>query len=412
MAEKTPWKTEKWWVSHFNYLDEIRKDFTPPEKVIVHDITLRDGEQQPALVFRKEEKLSIARKLDEAGIHRIEAGMPTVSTEDKEAVKAIAHDGLSAKVFSFARCMKRDVDEALACDVDGVVMEVPASEHIIPNAYGWPIEKAIELSIESTKYAGEHGLYVTFFTIDQTRADLAWCLNLLNKVATEGHMDSLAVVDTFGVCGPQAITYLVKKIKETMKKPVEIHCHNDFGLGAANTIAAVLAGAEVIHTTVNAIGERSGNAAIEEVALALLTMYGIDLGIKYDKLLELSELVQQLSGVYMPPNKPVVGANAFRIESGIIAAWWARVRDLETPLEILPFRWDLIGQRMPQLLMGKKSGRDSVISKAKELELTIADELVDKVLIEVKTLAIAKKAPLTDEEFRAIVNRIKTAEGS
>ncbi|MEM3087718.1 MAG: pyruvate carboxyltransferase, partial [Candidatus Bathyarchaeia archaeon] len=390
------------------YLDEIRREFTPPEKVIVHDITLRDGEQQPALVFRKEEKLRIARKLDETGIHRIEAGMPTVSAEDKEAVKAIAHDGLSAKVFSFARCMKKDVDEALACDVDGVVMEVPASEHIIPNAYGWPIEKAIELSVESTTYAGEHGLYVTFFTIDQTRADLAWCLKLLERVATEGHMDSLAVVDTFGVCGPQAIAYLVKKIKESIKKPVEIHCHNDFGLGTANTISAVLAGAEVIHTTVNAIGERSGNAAIEEVALALLTMYGIDLGIKYDKLLELSELVQQLSGVAMPPNKPVVGANAFKIESGIIAAWWARVSDLGIPLEILPFRWDLIGQRKPQLLLGKKSGKDSVTFKARELGLSIPDELVDKILLEIKTAAIAKKAPLADEEFRTIVDRIKT----
>ncbi|MBS7643259.1 pyruvate carboxyltransferase [Candidatus Bathyarchaeota archaeon] len=408
MSERTPWKTEKWWVSHFNYLDEIRREFTPPEKVIVHDITLRDGEQQPALVFRKEEKLRIARKLDETGIHRIEAGMPTVSAEDKEAVKAIAHDGLSAKVFSFARCMKKDVDEALACDVDGVVMEVPASEHIIPNAYGWPIEKAIELSVESTTYAGEHGLYVTFFTIDQTRADLAWCLKLLERVATEGHMDSLAVVDTFGVCGPQAIAYLVKKIKESIKKPVEIHCHNDFGLGTANTISAVLAGAEVIHTTVNAIGERSGNAAIEEVALALLTMYGIDLGIKYDKLLELSELVQQLSGVAMPPNKPVVGANAFKIESGIIAAWWARVSDLGIPLEILPFRWDLIGQRKPQLLLGKKSGKDSVTFKARELGLSIPDELVDKILLEIKTAAIAKKAPLADEEFRTIVDRIKT----
>ncbi|MEM3464603.1 MAG: pyruvate carboxyltransferase, partial [Candidatus Bathyarchaeia archaeon] len=331
------WKTENWFVSHYNYVDEVRKNFKLPKQVFIHDITLRDGEQQANIIFRKEEKIKIASMLDEAGVPRIEAGMPAVSKQEMEAVKAIANQGLSAKIFSFARCMKNDVDLALKCDVDGVVMEIPSSDHILSYAYGWPEEKAINLAVEATKYAGEHGLHVAFFTIDSTRANFETCWRLINAVATEGHMDSLVVVDTFGVCSPDAIRYFVRKIKERVNKPLEIHCHNDFGLAVANTIAAVTEGVEIVHTTVNAIGERVGNASIDEVAMALKLLYGVETGIKYEKLRELSKLVEKLSKIKMPPNKPIVGDNAFVTESGIIAGWWTRLEKLNMPLEMFPF---------------------------------------------------------------------------
>jgi len=402
------WLTDKWWVSYLNFLDEVRSNFKIPEKVIIHDITLRDGEQQAGLVFNKEDKIKIARMLDEVGVHRIEAGMPAVSTEDKETVKAVAHEGLNAKVFCFARCMKRDVDLALECDVDGVEMEIPSSEHIIKYAYGWSLEKAIDLSIEATRYAADHGLYVAFFTIDATRADLDWWFKIINNVATKGHMDSLVLVDTFGVCTPEAIRYFTRRAKEQINKPIEAHFHNDFGLATANTLAAVCEGAEIVHTTVNGIGERMGNADLAEVALALEALYGIELGLKYDKLYELSKLVEKLSGVQMPPHKPVVGDGAFRVESGIIAGWWARLEELNKPLIMFPYTWDLVGQKGVEMLLGKKSGRDSIIRKLKEMGQDPSKVDVDKILEEVKEESIKRKSPIPDEVFKEIINKRKT----
>jgi len=401
-----PWKTDKWFVSHYNFLDEVRKGFDLPEKVMVHDITLRDGEQQANVIFRKDEKIKIARMLDEAGVARIEAGMPAISKQDTEAVKAIAHDGLNAKVFCFARCMKRDVDFALQCDVDGLIMEVPSSDHLIKYGYGWPEEKAISLSVEATQYAAEHGLHVGFFTIDSTRAEFETCWRLINAVATEGHMDSLVLVDTFGVCSPQAISYLVGKIRERVKKPLEIHCHNDFGLGVANTIAAVTAGVEIVHTTVNAIGERVGNGSLDEIALALELFYGVKTGIKFEKLYALSKMVEELSLVKMPPNKPIVGDNVFTTESGIIAGWWARLEELGMPLEMFPFLPEFIGHRPVKIVLGKKSGRDSVIYRLKKLGLQVPDEKIDEILEQIKVMSEDKKRILTEDEFISIVKQI------
>jgi len=403
------WLTDKWWVSYLNFLDEVRDGLKNPERVLIHDITLRDGEQQAGLVFNKEDKIKIARMLNEVGVHRIEAGMPAVSREDKEAVKAIAHEGLDAKVFCFARCMKRDVDLALECDVDGVEMEIPSSDHLIKYAYGWPLEKAIDLSVEATSYAAEHGLHVAFFTIDATRADLDWWFKIINKVATEGHMDSLVLVDTFGVCAPEAIRYFTRKVRERFDKPLEAHFHNDFGLATANTLAAVCEGAEIIHTTVNGIGERMGNADLAEVALALEVLYGVRLGLEYDKLYGLSKLVEELSGVKMPPHKPVVGDGAFKVESGIIASWWLRLKEINKPLVMYPYTWDLVGQKGVEIILGKKSGRDSVIYKLKNLGLDLSTEEADRILEHVKEESTKRKSSIPDEVFKEILNKCETA---
>jgi isopropylmalate/homocitrate/citramalate synthase len=406
--KKQEWKTDKWWVSYLNFIDEVRANLRIPEKVMINDITLRDGEQQAGLVFNKEDKIKIARMLDEVGVHRIEAGMPAVSREDKEAIKAIAHDGLNAKIFCFARCMKQDVDLALECDVDGIAMEIPASEHIIKYAYGWPLEKAISLSIEATRYAADHGLHVSFFTIDSTRADLEWWFQLIENVATNGHMDSMVLVDTFGVCTPEAIRYFTRKARERLNKPLEAHFHNDFGLATANTLAAVSEGAEVVHTTVNAIGERMGNADLAEVALSLEALYGIKLNLRYDKLRKLSKLVESLSGIKMPPHKPIVGDGAFRIESGIITSWWLRLKESNMPLIMYPYKWDLVGQKEVEVVLGKKSGRDWVMSRLRSLGVDVSEEDVDKILDQIKQESLKSKSTVSDETFKKIVNRTKS----
>jgi len=400
-----PWKSSKWFVSPWNYLEETREDFSFAKNIKIHDVTLRDGEQQAGVMFTKDEKIRIAEKLAEAGVHRIEAGMPAVSKDDEDAIKQIVKMNLGPEIFAFARCMVDDVKRAVDCGVKGVVMEIPSSEHIIEYAYRWPLAKAIDLSIKATQYAKEQGLYTVFFPIDSTRADMNWYLDLIEKIATEGHMDALVMVDTFGVLSPHATAQFVKRTKERIKKPLETHFHSDFGMGVANTLVALASGAEVAHTTVMGIGERAGNTCMEETVLALLTMYGVDVGLNYDRLYELSKLVLEGARQSIPTNRPVAGDLLFSVESGIIASW-VKNSGAEHILEVFPYHWELVGQKPAEIVMGKSSGIDSVTQWAEKLGIQFTEAQANEMVQEVKSAAIEKKRLLTDDEFREIAHRV------
>jgi isopropylmalate/homocitrate/citramalate synthase len=354
-----PWQNENWHVSHWNYLDEVTKGFKPPKSVKIHDITLRDGEQQAGIIFTKDDKIRIAEKLAEMGVHRIEAGMPAVSPRDEEAIREIIKRNLGPEIFCFARCMERDVRLAADVGAKGIVMEIPASQHLVEQGYQWTMEKAIDLSIKATSIAKEMGLYTVFFTIDATRSDMDWLLALVDRVAKEGHMDAFTLVDTFGVLSPHAASYFARKVIERVSKPVEVHFHYDFGMGVANTVNAVMEGAQVIHTTVLGIGERAGNTPMEETALALLTMYGIDVGIDFSKMNEVAKLVRELSGMPVPPSRPFIGDGAYNIESGIVTGWFKNVFEAH-PTTVFPVHPNFVGHDTPQILLGKKSGRAHV----------------------------------------------------
>ena len=410
-AEKEPWKTENWFVSPWNYSEEVIKDFTPPKKVKIHDVTLRDGEQQGGVIFTKDDKVRIAEKLAEVGVHRIEAGMPAVSPQDEAAIKEIVKRNLGPQIFCFTRCMVDDVKRAVDCGVHGIVTEVPASAHVVEQAYKWPLQKAIDLSIKATAFAKEQGLYTVFFTIDGSRSDMSWLLNLVDKVATEGHMDAFTLVDTLGVLSPHAASYFVRKVRERIKKPLEIHFHSDFSLGVANTLMAVMGGAEVIHSTITGIGERAGNTPMEETVMALLTMYGIDVGIDYSKLNELAKLVSKLSGIDILPNRPFIGDGAYTIESGITTSWYKNTFE-KNPTIVYPVRPQFVGHELPKVVMGKKSGADSVAIWADKLGVKLTEEETRKVLAQVKERSLFVKRLLTEAEFREIVQGIKSLSGS
>ena len=406
MAKK--WKTENWFVSPWNYLEEVTKGFKPPKKVKIHDVTLRDGEQQAGIIFNKNDKVRIAEKLAEVGVHRIETGMPAVSPPDEAAIKEIVKRKLGPEIFCFTRCMVDDVKRAVDCGVDGIVIEIPASAHLVEHAYQWPLEKAIDLSIKATAFAKEQGLYTVFFTIDGTRTDMDWLLKLVNRVAKEGHMDAFTLVDTFGVLSPQGASYITRKVKAGVKKPLEIHFHSDFGLGVANTIMAVLSGAEVLHTTVGGIGERCGNAPMEETVLALLTLYGIDVGIDYSKMNELSKLVMDLAGIEPPANRPFIGSRAYTIESGIVTSWYKNAFEKD-PTFIFPVHPKFVGHTMPEILMGKKSGVDNIAIWAKKMGFQLNDAQALAALNQVKLRSHDLKRVLTEEEFKEILNRMEAA---
>jgi isopropylmalate/homocitrate/citramalate synthase len=405
----TPWKTDKWYVSPWNYLDEVTGGFTFAPEIKIHDMTLRDGEQQAGLELRRDDKIRIAEALAEAGVHRIEAGMPAVSTQDEEAIREIVKRDLGPEIFAFCRCVVDDVKLAADCGVDGIVIEIPASDHIIQHAYGWPLEKAIDLSVKATSVAKELGLYTAFFTIDATRAEMSWLLDLLERVATEGHMDSLVLVDTMGGAHPGAIRYFVKKVKERFSQPLEAHFHNDFGLAVANTLAALSAGVDVAHVTVGGMSERAGAAALEEVVLALLTLYGVDVGIECDRLYDLAQLATSLAGHVLAPNKAIVGKDLFAIESGIPAAW---TRRCSGPLitEVFPLRWELIGQPGPRIVLGKGSGGPSIAIWLEERGIDATAEQIEALTLLVKEKSLEKRGLLTDAEFDALTAQVLGAD--
>jgi methanogen homocitrate synthase len=397
--DKGAWVTKDWWVSHLNYRDDIRKSFSLPSKVEIHDATLRDGEQTPGVVLRKDEKIKIAYMLDEIGIERIEAGMPVVSAEDKEAVKEIAHLGLNAKVMSFNRAVKTDIDTSLVCDVDGVIVEWPIAYPRLKYTFKWTEDEAIQKGIDAVSYAKDHGLFTVAFPYDTTRADLAFTERTI-KALNEVKVDAVTIVDTLGCALPEAFAYLIRQAREWTNVPIEAHVHNDLGLATANSLAAIAAGAQVVQGTVNGIGERGGNTAIEEIMVDLRVLYGMDVKYKFERLYEISKLVQDLTKFNVAKNKAIVGENEFTRESGIGIASL-----IEFPLGMLPLNPPFVGQKVG-IMIGKKSGRDSIKIKLRELGLTATDEQVEIILDKVKVESIRKKAVLDDQEFTAIVKEV------
>lgn len=402
----TPWKTKDWFVSPWNFADEVRSGLKFPEKIKIHDVTLRDGEQQTGVAYDYDDKIRIAEGLAEAGVHRIEAGMPVVSPQDAKAIAEIVKRDLGPQIFAFSRCMVEDVKRAVDTGVKGIVMEVPASEHIIKYGYKWPLEKAIDLSIESTAYAHSQGLEVVFFPIDFTRAEMSWVLGLIERVATEGHMDSLALVDTFGATSPHAMQYFVRQVKARFPNhPLEAHFHMDFGMGIANTIMALAEGVSVVQSTVLGVGERAGNVPWEETTLALLMMYGIDIGIDHSKMYKLGKMVSEISGHPLPGNRPITGEHAFNVESGIIATWLHNCGD-EHLTEVFPYRPSLIGRGEPKIVMGKGSGIDSVKIWLERLQIRATDEQAMEVLMAVKQWGLAHKRLMTEDEFGTLARQV------
>lgn len=399
-------KTANWFVSPWNFMSETLENVAFPPEIKIHDVTLRDGEQQAGIVFTKDEKVRIAGMLAEAGVHRIEAGMPAVSPSDEAAIKEIVKLKLGSQIFAFARCMKEDIQRAADCGVEGVIVEIPSSEHIIEYAYRWPLSKATDLSIEATKFAHELGLYVVFFPIDATRADLEQYLSLIENVAKNGHMDALCLVDTFGTLSPHAVPYFVQETKKRISCPLETHFHMDFGHGVSNTILALACGAQVAHTTVSGIGERAGNTPMEDLVLSLLMQYGIDIGVQTNKLMELSRTVLGCAGVQIPPNRQVVGERLFQVESGIVAGWLLNCIDNYIP-EVFPYHWDVVGQNPAEFALGKGSGLPSITAWLDRLQISASEDERMAILTKVKAESLRTKGLINESAFQKIVAEVK-----
>ena len=378
-------------------LNELALADQPKRKAGFYDTTLRDGEQAVGVVFEPEQKLEIAKIVDGLGVGRIEAGFPRVSEDDREAIRAIAQAGLNAEIWGFARAMIPDVEAVAELDLKYCVIEAPISDQKL-SALGVSRETVLERIRNAVKLGAESGIHVAYFGVDSTRADLDF-FETVYKTALEAGAKELAIVDTLAIACPEAVTYLVKRVKSWAGDvPVHFHGHNDFGLGTACAIAAINAGAEWIHGTIDGIGERAGNANIPEIALALELLYGIDTGIDLTRVRSASERLRDVAGYELEPWKAVVGQNLFIRETGAVAA------QFHLPHAIEPYSSELLDTPRG-IRLGKKSGAASITIKANDLGLEVAEDKVPVLLEEVKKLAISKRGLVTDDEFTAIVQR-------
>jgi len=391
----------KVWVSELNARPEIRSAF-PQRTVRFYDTTLRDGEQTVGVVLSPQQKLEIARRLDDLGVSRIEAGFPRVSAEDAEAIQLMLKAKLKAELWGFSRAVRADVEELLRLGLRVSVVEAPTSD-IKLRAYGISTAEVLVRIKESVSFAAKSGIRVAFFAVDGTRSQLDF-LKTAYLTALEAGAAEIVVVDTIGACGPEAVEFLVRQTCEWVGSeiPVHFHGHDDFGMATACAIAAIRGGATWIQGTINGMGERAGNADIGEIALALRCLYGIPVSLELGKLREVSEIVRKASGYSMEPWKPLVGENLFMRESGAVAS------QFHIPEAIEPYSSDLVHAER-KIVLGKKSGLDSIDLKARELGLVIPPEQRAPILAAIKHRAIEKRGLVSDQEFRDLVLNISRA---
>jgi isopropylmalate/homocitrate/citramalate synthase len=385
----------KIWVSKLNFRDEIRSAF-PKQEIRFYDTTLRDGEQTVGVVFSPQQKLEIARKLDELGVSRIEAGFPRVSPEDAEAIQLMQNANIKAELWGFSRAVKGDIEELLRLGLHASVIEAPTSDLKL-KAYGLSREDVMKRVTDAVSFAAKNDIAVAFFAVDGTRTDLEFLKKMYISVLDAGAKE-IVVVDTIGACGPEAAEFLVREVCSWVgpSVPVHWHGHDDFGMATACAVAAVRGGATWIQGTINGMGERAGNADICEIALALRSLYHVPVALDLTKTRDVSVTVAKASGYTLDAWKPLVGENLFVRESGAVAS------QFHIPEAIEPYSSELVKAER-RVVLGKKSGVDNIDLKCKELGLEIAPEQRVPILTEVKRRSIAKRGLLTDDEFRAIV---------
>ena len=362
------------------------------------DTTLRDGEQTPGVSLSTKDKLLIARKLDTLGVDIIEAGSAITSEGERESIRAIVDANFNAEICSYCRIKQEDIDFALECGVDSIHLVVPVSDLHIKQRLRKDRTTVLRMAVEMTEYAKSKGLIVELSGEDASRADFEYLISVYRACIKAG-ADRICFCDTVGQLTPKKSSEIFKKLASIFDVPIAVHCHNDFGMATANTIAALEAGASEAHVTVNAIGERAGNASLEEVVMSLEKLYGYETGLKLKDLYSISRLVSRLTGISVAPNKAIVGENAFTHEAGIHVH--GLVADTST---YEPMKPETVG-RQRKIVFGKHAGKSSVMLALKELSLNASDEQLNEIVKRIKDLGDKGKY-VTDDDFETIVENI------
>lgn len=364
-------------------------------EIKIVDTTLRDGEQTAGVVFANNEKITIAQMLNDLGVDQLEVGIPAMGGDEKDAIKRICKRNLKSSIMAWNRAVISDIEQSIDCGVDAVAISISVSDIHIRNKLKTSREWVIENMVKSVEYAKKNGLYVSINGEDASRADDDFLIQFIEAGKRAG-ADRFRFCDTVGVMDPFTIRNKIEKIHKATNFDIEMHTHNDFGMATANAIAGAIGGANHIGVTVNGLGERAGNAALEEVLMALkhVFKYGMDIDTK--KFKELSEYVSNASGRELPAWKAIVGSNMFKHESGIHADG-----ALKDPKNYEAFEPEEVGLQR-QIVIGKHSGKAAIINKFLEYDIELSPEMASKVLEEIRAVSVRMKRSLFDKEIVGI----------
>ncbi len=369
----------------------------------IYDTTLRDGEQTPGVTLTPQNKVKIAIQLDKIGVDVIEAGFPIISQGEMDIVKEIAKQNLSCNISGLARVEKKDIDAIMKCDLKYVHTFIATSDIHLKYKLKKTREEVLQKAIEAVEYAKSHGLVCEFSAEDATRTDREFLKQVYMAVVDAG-TDRIDVPDTVGYSNPKYINTLISYLRTTIKVPISIHCHDDFGLAVANSITAIEAGASCAHVTINGLGERAGNASLEEFVMALHCLYGMKTRIKTQLLYETSRIVSSLTGIVVQPNKAIIGENAFGHESGIHTHGV-----LSNPLTYEPINPEMVGRKR-WLEAGKHAGVHGVSAMLEEYGLAPSEQQLKEILIKIKDLG-DKGKNITEADLLVITSQVMQQEG-
>lgn len=367
-------------------------------RVYIFDTTLRDGEQTPGVSLSPQEKMEIAKQLDKLGVDTIEAGFPITSEGEVEAVRMIAHAGLKAEICGLARCEKSDIDIALSCDVPLVHLFIATSDIHLKHKLKISRDEVLKKAVWSVEYAKSHGVTVEFSAEDATRSDRNFMTKVYSEACAAG-ADRINVPDTVGVYTPQKMGDIIRHLKKSIKVPISVHCHDDFGLAVANTLAGIEAGAVRAHVAINGLGERAGNASLEEVTMSVQCLFGKKTGIRTPLIYDTARMVSMITGVVIQPNKAIVGDNAFGHESGIHTHGI-----LNLPLTYEPFNPELVGRKR-WIKAGKHAGGHGIASQLEAMGLQVNKEQIREIVGNVKAIA-DKGKNVTDSDLAALARSV------
>jgi homocitrate synthase NifV len=373
--------------------------------VRIDDTTLRDGEQTAGVVFSNTEKVAIARMLDEVGVHQIEAGIPVMGGDEREVIEEIAHLGLKASILGWNRANVADIQTSLDCGVDAVAISLATSDIHINTKLQKDRAWVIRTIRECVAFAKEAGVYVSVNAEDASRTQLGFLIEYAQAAQAEG-ADRLRFCDTIGLMEPFRTYEVIKRIREATGIEIEMHTHNDFGMAVANAIAGIHAGATWVNTTVGGLGERAGNAALEEVVMALKYIEGFEQDFDTKRFREIGEYVAAAAGRTIPVWKSVIGTNMFAHESGIHADGV-----IKNPKTYEVFSPDEVGLER-QIVVGKHSGSRSIELKFHEYGMDIPKDVAGALLPRVRRMAIDLKRPLFDKELRQCYDEYMAQEGA
>ena len=364
-------------------------------KILIVDTTLRDGEQTAGIVFANREKLRIAKLLDELGVHQIEAGIPIMGGDEKEAIKRICKEGLKASIMGWNRPVIKDIEQSIDCGCDAVAISISTSDIHIKHKLRTSREWVLEHMAKAVEFAKKEGLYVSVNAEDASRSDLDFLITFAELGRSAG-ADRLRYCDTVGILEPFTTLKNITAIREQVDIDIEMHTHNDFGMATANALAGVMAGAIWVGVTVLGLGERAGNSAMEEIVMALKHLYNKDIGFKTEMFREVAEYVSRASGRELPAWKAIVGSNMFAHESGIHADG-----ALKNPKTYEPFLPEEVGLTR-QIILGKHSGTAAVKAKYAEFGIRLTEHQAEELLPKIRSYTVSLKRSLFDKELMYI----------